>query len=246
MPKKTPLQSRKNPLIWKKQTQNVCIFLASLVVSTDTLNPSILHPSVRCISTRYWVKQNEIWKTPLHGFFYLSLMFLRRQRESLHWLDISMILFVGQYLCLEKIVHLSEAPEHSSLKSIYGIFLVRSSQIFRMQSTKNKPNRGMKMTDMIQSICHIRAPAPRVVKTCFRRKVQGPLLSRQRGLIVTWFGVIVNVGGQALCYRQYAHCKSTRNATLLLLYYKLQRHAGQNGRLTPSQKECKYRGSHVT
>ena len=45
---------------------------------------------------------------------------------------------------------------------------------------------------------------------------------------------------------RYAHCKSTRNATLLLLYYKLQRYAGEIGRLTPSQKECKYKGSHVT
>ena len=35
-----------------------------------------------------------------------------------------MILFVGQYLSLEKIVRLSELPEQSSLESIYDIFLV--------------------------------------------------------------------------------------------------------------------------
>jgi len=35
-----------------------------------------------------------------------------------------MILFVGQYLSLEKIVRLSAAPEQSSLKYIYDIFLV--------------------------------------------------------------------------------------------------------------------------
>ena len=34
-----------------------------------------------------------------------------------------MILFVGQYLCFEKIVHLSGALEQSSLKSIYNLFL---------------------------------------------------------------------------------------------------------------------------
>ena len=47
-----------------------------------------------------------------------------------------MILFVGQYLSLEKIVRLSEAPGQSLLKSIYDIFLIILSEIFRMYSTK--------------------------------------------------------------------------------------------------------------
>ena len=47
-----------------------------------------------------------------------------------------MMLFVGQYLFLEKIDRLSEAPEHSWLKSIYDIFIIISIYIFRMKSTK--------------------------------------------------------------------------------------------------------------
>ena len=47
-----------------------------------------------------------------------------------------MILFVGQYLSLEKIVRLSELPEQSSLESIYDIFLVMLTKIFRMYATK--------------------------------------------------------------------------------------------------------------
>ena len=157
-------------------------------------------------------------KTPLHGFFYLFANVTRRRGESLQWPDISMILFVGQYLSLEKIVRLSEAPEQSSLKSIYDIFLIISSEIFRMYSTKPNQIEAWRL-DMIQSMCHIRAHAPHDVKTCFRQKVQVPLWSRQRGLIVTGFGVIVNVGGQALCYRQYDTHTVSLPATQLCCYF---------------------------
>ena len=98
---------------------------------------------------------------------------------------------------------------------------------------------------MIQSMCRIRTHAPHDVKTCFRRKMQFPFWHQPRGsdCCGIW-------SGDSQCWRpslmlptvRYAHCKSTRNATLLLLYYKLQRYAGGIGRLTPSQKKCKYRG----
>ena len=87
-----------------------------------------------------------------------------------------------------------------------------------MYSTKPNQMEAWRL-DMIQSMCHIRAHAPHDVKTCFRQKVQGPLLSRQRGLIVTGFGVIVNVGGQALCYRQYDTHTVSLPATQLCCYF---------------------------
>ena len=95
---------------------------------------------------------------------------------------------------------------------------------------------------MIQSMCRIRTHAPHDVKTCFRRKMQFPFWHQPRG------SDCCGIWSDSQCWRaslmlptvRYAHCKSTRNATLLLLYYKLQRYTGGIGRLTPSQKECKY------
>ena len=134
--------------------------------------------SASCLSIlrfpfRYWVKQNYIEKYKLSVFSIFSLMFPPRRRESLQWRDISMILFVGQYLSLEKIVRLSELPEQSSLESIYDIFLVILTKIFRMYATKRNQMEAWRL-DMIQSMCRIRTHAPHDVKTCFRRKMQFP------------------------------------------------------------------------
>ena len=68
-------------------------------------------------------------------------------------------------------------------------------------------------------VSHSRSRAPRR-KNLFPSKSAVPFLaSRQRGLIVTGFGVIVNVGGQALCYRQYDTHTVSLPATQLCCYF---------------------------
>ena len=68
-------------------------------------------------------------------------------------------------------------------------------------------------------VSHSRSRAPRR-KNLFPSKSAAPFLaSRQRGLIVMGFGVIVNVGGQALCYRQYDTHTVSLPATQLCCYF---------------------------